>query len=469
MVELLFEISGKNSEYLPHQDQPLPAPFDRKELAIPDLNEVQVVRHFTKLSSMNFGVDSGMYPLGSCTMKYNPKINEDVCRLPGFVQAHPLTEDDHVQGCLRLMYELEQNLREITGMDAVSLQPSAGAHGELTGIMIAKAYFESRGEKRRKIIVPDSAHGTNPASAAICGFAVFNLKSNPEGAIDLDSLREAVDGDTVLLMLTNPSTLGLFEENVSEIAEILHEKGALLYCDGANMNAMLGITRPGDQGVDILHLNLHKTFSTPHGGGGPGSGPVGVKRHLEEFLPSPFVEKEAGAFVLRNRGKNSIGRVRAFNGNFGVLVRAYAYIKAHGPSLKKLAESAVLNANYVQENLKADYLLPHNRRCAHECVFSADWQVKNGVHAMDIAKRLLDYGYHSPTIYFPQIVSEALMIEPTESESKESLDAFIGAMKAIALEAQQDPELVKSAPHNTPVGRLDGVLAARKPNLSYPI
>jgi glycine dehydrogenase subunit 2 len=318
-------------------------------------------------------------------------------------------------------------------------------------------------------MIPDSAHGTNPASAAICGFKVFNLKSDANGAINLDALREAVDEDTVLLMLTNPSTLGLFEENVTEIANILHEKDALLYCDGANMNAMLGITRPGDQGVDILHLNLHKTFSTPHGGGGPGAGPVGVKKHLEEFLPSPEVAEKGNSFSLSDRGSKSVGRVRAFNGSFGVLLRAYTYIKAHGPELKKLAESAVLNANYIQENLKGDYLLPNDRRCAHECVLSADWQVKNGVHATDIAKRLLDYGFHAPTIYFPMIVSEALMIEPTESESKESLDSFIAAMKEIAREAREDPELVRTAPHNTPVGRLDGVLAARKPNLSYPL
>ncbi len=466
-MDLLFDKSGAHSGYVGARDQELPEPFTRQELPLPDLNEVQVVRHFVKLSSMNFGVDSGMYPLGSCTMKFNPKINEETARMPGFAGLHPLVEEKEAQGALQLMYELEEYLKEVTGMDAFTLQPCAGAHGELTSVMIAKAYFESRGQHRTTILVPDSAHGTNPASANICSFKVQNLKSDEKGGVDLELLRKAVKEDTALLMLTNPSTLGLFEENVQEIARILHEKGALLYIDGANMNAMLGVTRPGDQGADLLHLNLHKTFSTPHGGGGPGAGPVGVKKALEPFLPVPRVVKTMDGYGFRHERPQSIGKVSSFYGNFGVLVRAYTYIRAHGPELRKLAEDAVLNANYVLEALKEDYDVPFPQPCAHEFVASSTKQQKNGVHTMDIAKRLLDYGIHAPTIYFPLIVNEALMVEPTESESKESLDQFIAAMKAIAREAEEHPELVLRAPQSTPVGRLDGVLAARQPNLTY--
>ncbi|MBU1197275.1 aminomethyl-transferring glycine dehydrogenase subunit GcvPB [Candidatus Micrarchaeota archaeon] len=466
-MELIFEKKGTPSEYVPPCNETLPEPFTRNDLPFPETNEVQVVRHYVKLSTWNFGVDSGMYPLGSCTMKYNPKINEEVARLPGFAGVHPLSEETHVQGALQLMYELEEYLKEITGMAAYTLQPCAGAHGELTGVMIAKAYFVHRDEKRHKILIPDSAHGTNPASASICGFEVVNIPSNAKGGLDIEKLRETVDEQTALLMITNPSTLGLFEENMEEIARMVHAKGALLYCDGANLNAMMGVLRPGDQGVDIIHLNLHKTFSTPHGGGGPGAGPVGVTKALEPFLPIPTLRRNGERYALDYDRPKSIGKVSTFNGNFGVLVRAYTYIRAHGPTLKKLSENAVLNANYLMHALKKEFHLPFDQVCAHEFVLSSTHQQKHGVHTMDIAKRLLDHGVHAPTIYFPLIVNEALMIEPTESESKESLDHFIHAMNEIAREARENPDVLKRAPVHTPVGRLDGVLAARKPNVRW--
>ncbi len=462
-VKLVFEMKGRNSEYVPDAKEELPAPFNRAELPLPDLGEVQVVRHFIELSKMNYGVDSGFYPLGSCTMKYNPKVNEDAARMGGFAGLHPLARESDAQGALELMYQLERDLCEITGMDAFTLQPAAGAHGELTSVMIARKYFKG---KRKEILIPDTAHGTNPASGAMAGFKITTVKSNARGGIDLEELGKAMSEDVAMLMVTNPNTLGLFEEEIGKIAEIVHEKGALLYCDGANMNAMMGITRPGEQGFDIMHLNLHKTFSTPHGGGGPGSGPVGVKKFLEDYLPVPRVVKneKSGVYSLKWKSKNSIGKVCSFYGNFGVMVKAYAYIKALGPRLKEVSEMAVLNANYLMRKLQPYYELPYDRVCAHEFVLSAKRQAEKGVHAMDIAKRLLDYGHHAPTIYFPLVVSEALMIEPTETETKQKLDEFADAMIKIA---NEPPELVRSAPITTPVGRLDGVAAARQPNLRW--
>ncbi len=460
-MKLIFEQSGKNSEYVPESKAVLREPFGRKELPIPDLGEVQVIRHYTKLSTLNYGVDSGFYPLGSCTMKYNPKINEDVARLPGFAALHPLTPEKSSQGALEMMYELEKDLCEITGMDAFSLQPAAGAHGELTSVMIARKHF---GKKRSKILIPDTAHGTNPASGAMCGFGMVTIKSNSRGNIDLDELGKAMTEDVAMLMITNPNTLGLFEEEITKIADIVHAKGGLLYCDGANMNAMMGITRPGDAGFDIMHLNLHKSFSTPHGGGGPGAGPVGVKKFLENYLPVPRVVKGGDRYSLNWKVKGSIGKVGPFFGNFGVLVKAYTYIKAVGPELKLVSEAAVLNANYLMRKLQPHYDLPYDRICAHEFVLTSKKQNEKGVHTMDIAKRLLDYGHHAPTIYFPLVVPEALMIEPTETEPKEKLDEFADSMIKIA---NEPPELVKSAPVTTPVGRLDGVAAARQPNLRW--
>ncbi|MBS3067462.1 aminomethyl-transferring glycine dehydrogenase subunit GcvPB [Candidatus Micrarchaeota archaeon] len=464
--KLIFEYNTKNTEHVPNENAEVDLPNDlkRKELSIPDVNEVDVIRHFTELSKKNYGVDNGFYPLGSCTMKYNPKINEDVARFHGFANLHPQSPLLNVQGSLQLMYELEQMLCEITGMDVFSLQPSAGAHGELTACMITRKHF---GAKRNKVIIPDSAHGTNPASAAMCGFEIVEVKTNSSGGVDLDELRSKVDSNTALLMLTNPSTLGLFEENIVEINKIMHDAGALTYCDGANMNAMLGITRPGDQGFDMMHLNLHKTFSTPHGGGGPGSGPVGVKKFLEKYLPVPRIVKKDDSYALEFNIQESIGRVRSFFGNFGMHVRAYTYIKSYGKMLKRVSQIAVLNANYIMRSLENHYQLPYNKTCAHECVFSGGSFAKYGIHTMDIAKRLLDYGFHAPTIYFPLIVKEAIMIEPTETEGKAMLDAFINTMKKIAEEAEKNPDLLHNAPVSTPVGRLDGVRAARQPNLRY--
>lgn len=463
--KLIFEYNTENTQYVPSEqlDIALPLGLKRKELSIPDVNEVDVIRHYTELSKRNYGVDNGFYPLGSCTMKYNPKINEDTARMNGFANLHAQSSIQNVQGSLQLMYELEQMLCEITGMDAFTLQPSAGAHGELTACMITRKYF---GTKRNKVIIPDSAHGTNPASAAMCGFEIVEVKTNASGGVDLEELKTKVDNNTALLMLTNPSTLGLFEENVVEINKIMHDAGALTYCDGANMNAMLGITRPGDQGFDMMHLNLHKTFSTPHGGGGPGSGPVGVKKPLEKYLPVPRVIRQGESYALDFKPE-SVGRVRSFFGNFGMHVRAYTYIKSYGKMLKRVSQIAVLNANYIMRSLQGNYELPYDKACAHECVFSGGSFAKYGIHTMDIAKRLLDYGFHAPTIYFPLIVKEAIMIEPTETESKATLDAFIETMKKIAEEAETNAELLHNAPTSTFVGRLDGVKAARQPNLRY--
>src|SRR3989338_569329 len=463
MEKLIFDYEESSSKHVPDVKDDLPVPFNRQKLELPNLSEVTVVRHFIALSKLNYGVDTNFYPLGSCTMKYNPKINEDMYRLSGF-NIHPYTPEDSSQGALEMMYVLQEDLKEVTGMDAISLQPAAGAHGELACCMIAKKYFNG---KRKTVVLPDSAHGTNPASAAMCDMAVVTIKSNERGAIDLEELKKAMNEDVAIFMLTNPSTLGLFEENIEQVAKIVHHAGALMYCDGANMNAMVGKARPGDQGFDMMHLNLHKTFSVPHGGGGPGAGPIGVKKHLAEFLPSPQIVKNGQNFKFQKPSK-SIGKVKSFYGNFGALVRSYTYIKALGSEgLKNMTESAVLNANYIMASLKHDYYLPYDRTCGHECVFSDKYQEENHVTTMDIAKRLLDYGFHAPTIYFPLIVHGAIMIEPTETESKATLDAFIDAMKKIAKEAKENPDLVRSAPVSTPVGRLDGVRAARTPDLTY--
>lgn len=475
---LVFEMSrsGRHAVDLPECDVPVqaieaivPEQYLRgEEAALPELSQQDLMRHYTALSKRNFGVDSGFYPLGSCTMKYNPKINEDVCRYPGFVQLHPLQDGDSAQGALRLLFEMQQYLAEIAGMEAVTLQPAAGAHGELTGLKLIRAYHRHRGEARSKVIVPDSAHGTNPASAAVCGLEVVEIKSNDDGSINLDALRAAVGPDTAALMLTNPSTLGLFETNITEIAHIVHDAGGLLYYDGANANAIMGIVRPGDMGFDVVHFNLHKTFSTPHGGGGPGSGPIGVKKDLVPFLPSPVVTFDGGKYELDEDRPLSIGKVHSFYGNFGVIVRAYAYILAMGPKgLRQASEDAVLNANYCLSRLKEAFHSPFDRFCMHECVLTAKNQKAYGVRTLDIAKRLLDFGYHPPTIYFPLIVDEALMIEPTETESKETLDGFIAAMCKIADESTTDASRIKDAPHTTVVGRLDETLAARKPVVKW--
>jgi len=432
----------------------------------PDLSELDVVRHYTRLSTWNFGVDTGMYPLGSCTMKYNPKINEKLAGLQGFTGAHPLMPTDLSQGALNLMFELECFLAEITGTDAVTLQPAAGAQGELTGMLLIFAYHKSKGVQRSKIIVPDTAHGTNPASGALCGFKAIPVKSNEQGVLSPEAVAALMDDDTTGIMVTNPNTLGLFEDNIKNIAQIVHDRGGLVYGDGANMNAAMGIVNMADTGVDVLHLNLHKTFSTPHGGGGPGSGPVCVTRELERFLPVPRVVKNRDGYALGEDYPESVGKVHAFYGNFSVLVKAYSYILSMGPDLKKASQYAVLNANYIRENLKGVFHLPYDRPCMHECVFTDEHQQQFKVATLDIAKRLMDYGFHPPTVYFPLVVNGAIMIEPTESESRETIDQFIDAMKSIAKEAQEQPELLHAAPQNPKVQRLDEPLAARTPCLT---
>lgn len=475
---LIFEKSspGKRAFDLPKLDVPATDPAEalgdahRKEgvEGFPEVSEIEVLRHFTRLSTWNYAIDLGMYPLGSCTMKYNPRVNELVARLEGIATEHPYQPQELSQGCLKILQLLEKCLLEITGMDAVTLQPAAGAQGELTGLLLIRAYLEKQGNARKKVLIPDSAHGTNPATAIIAGYEVENIKSNAEGQIDLAKLREQVTSDVAALMLTNPSTLGIFEQQIPEIAEVLHAKGAQLYMDGANMNALTGVTRPGDLGVDVMHLNLHKTFSTPHGGGGPGAGPVAMKKHLEAFRPVPVLaEKADGKLALDFVRKDSIGRVKAFSGNFGVLVRALAYILAYGPGVRQATEDAVLNANYIRKGLEGVYDLPYTRPSMHEVVFSDAWQKKNGLNTVDLAKRLIDYGFHPYTTAFPLIVPGALMIEPTESESKEECDLFIDAMKSIAAEAANTPEIIKHAPHTTRVRRLDEVGAARKPVLRW--
>ncbi|PAE22011.1 glycine dehydrogenase (aminomethyl-transferring) [Bacillus sp. 7504-2] len=476
---LIFELSkrGRVGYSLPEMDVPevdvnelLPEGYLRAEEAeLPEVSELDIMRHYTALSKRNHGVDSGFYPLGSCTMKYNPKINENVARFNGFAHIHPLQDESSVQGALELMYDLQEHLIEITGMDEVTLQPAAGAHGEWTGLMMIRAYHEANGDtKRTKVIVPDSAHGTNPASATVAGFETVTVKSNEHGLVDLEDLRNVVGEDTAALMLTNPNTLGLFEENIVEMAEIVHGAGGKLYYDGANLNAVLSKARPGDMGFDVVHLNLHKTFTGPHGGGGPGSGPVGVKEDLIPFLPKPVVTKQGDEYVLDYNRPHSIGRVKPYYGNFGINVRAYTYIRSMGPDgLKAVTEYAVLNANYMMRRLAPFYDLPFDRHCKHEFVLSGKRQKKLGVRTLDIAKRLLDFGYHPPTIYFPLNVEECIMIEPTETESKETLDAFCDAMIQIAKEAEENPEIVQEAPHSTVVGRLDETTAARKPILRY--
>ncbi|RFU66769.1 glycine dehydrogenase subunit 2 [Peribacillus saganii] len=476
---LIFELStqGRIGFSLPEMDvdalaleEILPADYIRSvEAELPEVSELDIMRHYTALSNRNHGVDSGFYPLGSCTMKYNPKINENIARFNGFAHIHPLQEESTIQGALELMYDLQEHLIEITGMDEVTLQPAAGAHGEWTGLMMIRAFHEANGDTARtKVIVPDSAHGTNPASATVAGFETITVKSNENGLVDLEDLRRVVGPDTAALMLTNPNTLGLFEENILEMAEIVHQAGGKLYYDGANLNAVLSKARPGDMGFDVVHLNLHKTFTGPHGGGGPGSGPVGVKADLIPFLPKPIVTKEDGVFTLDYNRPQSIGRVKPFYGNFGINVRAYTYIRSMGPDgLKAVTENAVLNANYMMRKLAHYYDLPFDRHCKHEFVLSGKRQKKLGVRTLDIAKRLLDFGYHPPTIYFPLNVEECIMIEPTETESKETLDAFIDAMIQIAKEAEENPEIVQEAPHTTVIKRLDETLAARKPVLRY--
>ncbi|MBK6799161.1 MAG: aminomethyl-transferring glycine dehydrogenase subunit GcvPB [Acidobacteria bacterium] len=440
---------------------------------LPEVSEVDVVRHFTRISTWNYAVDLGMYPLGSCTMKYNPKLNEKVSRFDGFASAHPYTPDEISQGNLKLMKVLEEALSEITGLAAVSLQPAAGAQGEMTGLMVIRKCLETRGNARKIVLVPDSAHGTNPASAAICGYQVKTIKSGANGGVDIENLRQIVNEDVAALMLTNPSTLGMFEENIEEVCRILHDAGGFVYMDGANMNALVGVTRPGDLGVDVIHLNLHKTFSTPHGGGGPGAGPIAVTSELEQFLPFPRIlevsdGKGGKLFRVEYNCPQSVGRVRAFFGNFSVLVRALCYIVSLGPDgLREATETAVLNANYIAHHLQSDYEVGFHGKPLHEVIFSDKRQQKFGVHTIDIAKRLIDYGFHPMTVYFPLIVPGAMMIEPTESEGREELDLFIDAMRSIAREAEETPDLVKSAPHNTRIGRLDEAAAARKPILRW--
>jgi glycine dehydrogenase subunit 2 len=481
--KLIFELSskGRSGCDLPELDIPpkiieeliSEGSLREKELKLPEVSQVDVVRHFIALSILNHHVDKSFYPLGSCTMKYSPKINEDLARLSGFSSIHPYQPEETVQGALKLMYELGEYLKEIGGIDAVTLQPAAGAQGELTGLLITRAYHTKNGNPRSKIIIPDSAHGTNPASVTITGYQVVQVKSNQKGLVDLEELKKVLDEEVACFMLTTPNTLGLFESQTEEISKAVHNAGALLYMDGANLNALLGIVRPGDMGFDIVHFNLHKTFSTPHGGGGPGAGPLGVKRLLEPFLPVPVIEKkidEKGKdnYSFNYKRADSIGKMQGFYGNFGIMIRAYAFIRACGPEgLKKISENAVLNANYIMESLKDLYHLPYPGPCMHEFVLSGVKQKSKGVRTADIAKRILDYGLHAPTVYFPLIVSEALMIEPTESESRESCDEFIQVMKKIAQEVEENPELVKGAPYNTPVSRLDEVKATKNLDIRW--
>ncbi|MCI2900669.1 aminomethyl-transferring glycine dehydrogenase subunit GcvPB [Staphylococcus hominis] len=476
---LIFERSreGRYAYSLPQSDiktdsveRILDDKFIRKNKAeFPEVAELDLVRHYTELSNKNFGVDSGFYPLGSCTMKYNPKINEKVARISGFAESHPLQEEEQIQGSLEIIYSLQEELKEITGMDEVTLQPAAGAHGEWTALMIFKAYHIKNGESHRnEVIVPDSAHGTNPASASFAGFKSVTVKSNERGEVDIEDLKRVVNENTAAIMLTNPNTLGIFEKNIMEIREIVHEAGGLLYYDGANLNAIMDKVRPGDMGFDAVHLNLHKTFTGPHGGGGPGSGPVGVKKELASYLPKPMVIKDGDTFKYDNDIENSIGRVKPFYGNFGIYLRAYTYIRTMGAQgLKEVSEAAVLNANYIKARLKDRYEIPYEQYCKHEFVLSGSKQNEYGVRTLDMAKRLLDFGVHPPTIYFPLNVEEGMMIEPTETESKETLDYFIDAMLQIADEVESNPDNVLEAPHTTIIDRLDETTAARKPILKF--
>ncbi|NPC93282.1 aminomethyl-transferring glycine dehydrogenase subunit GcvPB [Bacillus sp. WMMC1349] len=476
---LIFEVSkeGRIGYSLPKLDVPetdlsslLDETYQRAEPAqLPEVSELDMMRHYTALSNRNHGVDSGFYPLGSCTMKYNPKLNEKIARIPGFSAIHPLQDEHTVQGALELLYDLSEHLEEITGMDKVTLQPAAGAHGEWTGLMMIRAFHEANGDvKRTKVIVPDSAHGTNPASVTVAGLETVTVKSNADGLVDIEDLKRVVNEETAALMLTNPNTLGLFEMNILEMAEIVHEAGGKLYYDGANLNAVLSKVRPGDMGFDVVHLNLHKTFTGPHGGGGPGSGPVGVKHELIPFLPKPILVKQNDHYTFDNNRPQSIGRVKPYYGNFGINVRAYTYIRSMGPDgLKEVTENAVLHANYMMRKLAPYYDLPFDCHCKHEFVLSGKRQKKLGVRTLDIAKRILDFGFHPPTIYFPLNIEECMMIEPTETESKETLDAFIDTMIQIAKEAEETPEIVQEAPHTTVVKRMDETKAARQPMLRF--
>lgn len=477
-MKLIFEHSrpGRRGYTLPPSDVPEKKPEDyipagclrRDELELPEVGELDIVRHYTNVSARNVGVDTVFYPLGSCTMKYNPKINEVAAALPHFTRLHPYQPEGSSQGILEVMYNLQEYFKEISGMDAVSLQPAAGAHGELAALLVMKAFLDENRGRRTKVLIPDSAHGTNPASSIYAGFETVQIKSNDRGLVDLEDLKKHTDETTAVLMLTNPNTLGLFEDQVQEIARILHDEGALLYVDGANLNAIMGITRPADFGADALHFNLHKTYATPHGGGGPGSGPIGVVKDLADYLPAPVVVKEGGKLRLNYDIPKSIGRVRSFYGNVGVMVKAYAYLRMLGrEGVPKVSQHAVLNANYLAARLKKHFWLPYDRICMHECVFSGNRQKKHGVKTLDIAKRLLDLGFHPPTIYFPLIVSEAIMTEPTENESKETLDAFADAMIQIAREAEESPDVVTSAPQNMPVKRLDEAKAVKEPCLRW--
>ena len=470
-MKLIYEKSrpGRRGLAIPKPDlpvPPIPAQLARAEPPrLPELAEPEVLRHFTALSTRNFGVDTGFYPLGSCTMKYNPRVNERFAGLPGFRDLHPLVDDDAAQGALELQWNLEAILREVTGLDAISLQPAAGSQGELTGLLVMRAHFDRAGEgdRRTKIVIPDTAHGTNPASVTMAGYQVTPVRTDARGNIDLADLHGKVDGETAGLMLTNPSTLGLFDENIEQIRDVFHDAGALMYYDGANLNAVCGISRPGDMGFDIVHINLHKTFSQPHGGGGPGGGPIAVRESLAPFLPRPVVVRDGDHFRLDHDRPLSIGKVRGFAGPFGVFVRSYAFMRAWGPGLREMSEVAVLNANYLLARLKDAYDVPFDRLCMHEFVLGArTLKSEHGVSALDVAKRLMDFGFHPPTVYFPLVVPEALMIEPTETEAKETLDAFVEAMLAIAREAAEDPEAIRSAPHGRPVGRLDEARAAKE-------
>ncbi len=475
---LIFDLGTENREAysLPKSDVPeeniddlIPANQKRDEIkGFPEVSEIGVIRHFTRLSQWNFSVDHGFYPLGSCTMKYNPKINEDIARTPAFTNSHPLQQEQLSQGNLQLMYELAQDLAEISGMDKVSLQPAAGAQGELAGMMMVRAYHQKNGNPRKKVLLPDSAHGTNPATSTLSGYEVVSLKSNDLGLLNPQVVKNAMDENVAALMLTNPNTLGLFEKDILEITEIVHDKGGLVYCDGANLNALMGISKIGEMGVDVMHFNLHKTFSTPHGGGGPGSGPVGVKNNLIPFLPIPIIDQKNNRYFLNYDHPQSIGKLKGFYGNFSIFLRAYAYIKTLGKeNIRKVSEIAVLNANYIRSRLKEDFHLAYESPSLHECVFSDKNQLQHGVSTLDIAKALIDYGFHPPTIYFPLIVKGALMIEPTETETKKTLDKFIEAMKDIAKRTKEDPKSLHHTPLKSKVSRLDETLAARKPKLRW--
>ena len=471
-MDIIFEkscsVDGVNVSDI--DDEPMGISSDKlrtSAIGLPQLSELEVMRHYKELGDKNFCVESGMYPLGSCTMKYNPKVNEYLASLEGFTDLHPLMSDEDSQGALQLMYNLQEALKQISGMSAVTLQPAAGAHGELTGMMIIKKYFESIGENRTKVIIPDSAHGTNPASAMMCGFQIVQVKSNDKGLVDVNHLREIVDGDVAAIMMTNPNTLGLFEEDVLEIADIMHQNGSLLYYDGANLNAIMGYTNPAIMNFDVCHMNLHKTFSTPHGGGGPGAGPVGVVEKLKKFLPKPTIEFDGEKYYRNYDMPESIGKVKAFSGNFGILVRAYAYILMMGVNLKHASADAVLNANYVMKKLKGAYDIAYDEHCMHEFVICGEKQKHEGASTLYIAKRLMDYGFHPPTVYFPLIVHEALMIEPTETEVKKRLDDFVDVMLKIADEIKSNPEVVLSAPHSAPIKKVDETQAARHPDLKY--